>query len=109
VRDVAEIRASGRITLAVAEEGLERLGIDSRGLTQLDRMLLEALAKSPDRPMGLKSLGVAVGEEEDTIEDVYEPFLIQQGLVAKTPKGRELTAHGRELMGVARGGSGRMF
>lgn len=100
VRDVAEVRADGHITREVAEEGLARLGIDGTGLTSLDRQLIKVLALNGGGPVGLKTLSVAVGEEDDTIEEVYEPFLIQQGILAKTPRGRELTAHGRALAGL---------
>jgi Holliday junction DNA helicase RuvB len=100
VRDVAQVRGDGKITRAIAAEGLERLGIDERGLTALDRGIIGLLAKSGGGPVGLKTLAVAIGEEEDTIEDVYEPYLIQQGIILKTPRGRELTAHGRELAGL---------
>jgi Holliday junction DNA helicase RuvB len=100
VRDVAEVRAEGHITREVAEEGLARLGIDGTGLTSLDRQLIRVLALNGGGPVGLKTLSVAVGEEDDTIEEVYEPFLIQQGILAKTPRGRELTTHGRALAGM---------
>jgi len=100
VRDVAEVRGGGHITRSVAEEGLQRLGIDETGLTSLDRQLIKILAMNGGGPVGLKTLSVAVGEEDDTIEEVYEPFLIQQGILAKTPRGRELTAHGRTLAGL---------
>ena len=79
IRDLAQVRYNNSITGPVAEEGFAMLGIDNRGLTDLDRRILTCLAEHR-RPIGLKTLAVSVGEEESTIEDVYEPFLIQQHL-----------------------------
>ncbi|MCA8938469.1 MAG: Holliday junction branch migration DNA helicase RuvB [Planctomycetes bacterium] len=100
VRDVAQVLGEGKITRAIAEEGLARLGIDHHGLTALDRKIIDLLAKQGGGPVGLKTVAVAVGEEEDTIEDVYEPFLIQQGIIVKTPRGRELSPKGRQIAGM---------
>ncbi|MCK6439388.1 MAG: Holliday junction branch migration DNA helicase RuvB [Planctomycetes bacterium] len=97
VRDVAQVKGDGSITRDIAREGLLRLGIDEHGLTELDRQIIAAIARN-DGPAGLKTIAVAVGEEEGTIEDVYEPFLIQEGYVSKTPRGRTLTNSGRELL-----------
>jgi Holliday junction DNA helicase RuvB len=92
VRDFAQIRADGRITMRVAREALELLEVDERGLDEMDRRLLEALiTKYQGGPVGLGTLAVVVGEEAGTLEDVYEPFLIQQGLIKRTPRGREAT------------------
>jgi holliday junction DNA helicase RuvB len=90
LRDVAEVQGAGRITIAVAERGLDMLGIDAQGLTEMDRRILRCIAEQGG-PLGLKTIAVAVGEEEDTIEDTYEPHLIRMGLIRKTPRGRMLT------------------
>ena len=103
VRDVAEVRHSGVITTAVADEALELLEIDGSGLERFDRELLAAVAvKFGGGPVGLSTLAVALGEEAETIEDVYEPYLLQLGLLQRTPRGRMLTELGREQVGTAR-------
>jgi len=99
VRDVAEVQGRGTITAEIARAGLAMLGVDERGLDRMDRQILDALRKHGGGPVGLKTIAVTVGEEEDTIEEVYEPFLIQQGYVSKTPKGRTLGPAGWEVLG----------
>jgi Holliday junction DNA helicase RuvB len=99
IRDLAQVHYDNHISAAVAAEGLDMLGIDRAGLTEIDRRLLAALAAS-GRPVGLKTLAVTVGEEEHTIEDVYEPYLIQQGFLAKTPSGRVLNPSGYTHLGL---------
>ena len=99
IRDLAQVKYDNRISDAVADEGLKMLGIDNAGLTELDRRLLKTLGEN-SRPVGLKTLAISVGEEEATIEDVYEPFLIQSGLMSKTPQGRTLTDKGFDHMGL---------
>jgi Holliday junction DNA helicase RuvB len=99
IRDLAQVRYANRITKQVAEEGLAMLGIDAAGLTELDRRILKCLAKHR-RPVGLKTVAVTVGEDEATIEDIYEPFLIQSGFLIKTPTGRQLTTHGYQHLGL---------
>ena len=92
VRDFALIKADGRITLPVTREALRLLEVDERGLDEMDRRLLEALiSKYQGGPVGLNTLAVVVGEEADTLEDVYEPFLIQEGFLKRTARGREAT------------------
>jgi holliday junction DNA helicase RuvB len=92
VRDYAEVRGAGRIDEAVAREALELLEVDAAGLDRFDRDILHALcAKFGGGPVGLSTLAVAVGEEADTIEDVYEPYLLQQGFLMRTPRGRVAT------------------
>ena len=92
VRDFAEVRADGRVTGDIARSALTLFEVDPRGLDKLDRSLLSALCRSfGGGPVGLSTLAVAVGEETDTVEDVVEPFLIQQGLLARTPRGRVAT------------------
>lgn len=92
VRDYAEVRADGVVTGPVARAALELFEVDVRGLDKLDRWVLEVLCSNfAGGPVGLSTLAVAVGEETDTIEDVVEPFLIQQGFLARTPRGRVAT------------------
>jgi len=100
VRDVAEVRHAGAITLDVAREALELLEVDEVGLERTDRELLEAvLLKFGGGPVGLSTLAVTLGEESDTIEDVYEPYLLQLGFLQRTPRGRVITALGRGHLG----------
>jgi Holliday junction DNA helicase RuvB len=95
LRDVAEVQGEPGISMAVAERGLNMLGIDGMGLTEMDRRILRCL-RDLGGPQGLKTIAVSVGEEEDTIEDTYEPHLMRMGLVRKTPRGRTLTDKGLE-------------
>ncbi len=100
VRDVAEVRHEGVITCEVADEALRLLEVDEHGLERADRHLLEAIAgRFGGGPVGLSTLAVALGEEPDTIEDVYEPYLLQLGFIQRTPRGRVVTARGREHAG----------
>ncbi len=100
VRDYAQVRADGRITQAVAREALRMLEVDERGLDEMDRRMLETLiVKYGGGPVGLNTLAVAVGEEADTLEDVYEPYLIQEGFLKRTPRGREATPLARRHLG----------
>jgi Holliday junction DNA helicase RuvB len=92
VRDYAQVKADNRITRPVANEALAMLEIDLYGLDEMDKRLLEALTlKFNGGPVGLTNLAVAVGEEPDTIEDVYEPYLIQEGYMERTIRGRVAT------------------
>jgi Holliday junction DNA helicase RuvB len=92
VRDFAQVRAEGRITATVARDALALLDVDDAGFDRMDRALLLAIIdKFGGGPVGLETLAAAVGEERDTIEDVYEPYLIQEGFVARTPRGRVAT------------------
>jgi Holliday junction DNA helicase RuvB len=101
VRDVAQVRHAGAVTLEVAREALELLQVDGAGLEATDRELLAAIAhKFEGGPVGLSTLAVSLGEEPDTIEDVYEPYLLQLGFLQRTPRGRVITALGREHIGA---------
>ena len=101
VRDYAQVRAGNRVSKEVAAAALELLEIDPYGLDEMDKRLLEAmLFKFGGGPVGLGTLAVAVGEEADTIEEVYEPYLIQEGYLERTPRGRVATRLCRERMGV---------
>ncbi|HEY8584053.1 MAG TPA: Holliday junction branch migration DNA helicase RuvB [Capillimicrobium sp.] len=92
VRDFAEVRAAGVVTAAAADEALAMLEVDGLGLDRLDREILSAVCvKFGGGPVGLSTLAVAVGEEPDTVEDVYEPYLLQQGMLKRTPRGRVAT------------------
>jgi Holliday junction DNA helicase RuvB len=93
-RDYAEVRGSGTVTEGAAQAALELLEVDELGLDRLDRAILRAICeKFAGGPVGLSTLAVAVGEERDTIEDVYEPYLLQLGMLKRTPRGRIATAH----------------
>jgi Holliday junction DNA helicase RuvB len=101
VRDFAEVRASGVVTADAAGQALELLEVDHLGLDRLDRAILDAVcAKFGGGPVGLSTLAVTVGEEADTIEDVYEPYLLQQGMLKRTPRGRMATALAFEHLGL---------
>jgi holliday junction DNA helicase RuvB len=92
VRDYAQVRMEGVVSAAAAAAALELLEVDERGLDRLDREILSAICEKFDGgPVGLSTLAVAVGEEQDTIEDVYEPYLLQEGLIKRTPRGRAAT------------------
>jgi Holliday junction DNA helicase RuvB len=100
LRDFAEVLHEGTITLDVAKSGLERLGVDQLGLDEMDKKLLLTLVEKFDgRPVGLETLAAALGEEAGTIEDVYEPYLLQEGLLMRTPRGRIATARAWEHLG----------
>jgi Holliday junction DNA helicase RuvB len=102
VRDVAEVRHQGAITTAIAREALELLEVDEAGLERLDRELLRSIVEKYDGgPVGLNTLAAALGEEPDTIEYVYEPYLLQLGFIQRTPRGRTITALGRAHLGAA--------
>ena len=112
VRDFAEVRGSGHIDEDVAREALDLLEVDAAGLDRLDREILRAIVeKFGGGPVGLSTLAVAVGEESDTIEDVYEPYLLQQGYLMRTPRGRVATDAAFAHLGLEppRGGSQRLF
>jgi holliday junction DNA helicase RuvB len=95
VRDYAEVRGNGIVTAEVAQAALDLLQVDHEGLDRLDREILRAICeKFGGGPVGLSTLAVAVGEEQDTIEDVYEPYLLQRGLIERTPRGRAATRRG---------------
>jgi Holliday junction DNA helicase RuvB len=101
VRDYAEVRGAGHVDEGVAAEALDLLEVDAAGLDRLDREILRAICeKFGGGPVGLSTLAVAVSEEPDTLEDVYEPYLLQQGLIKRTPRGRVATAAAFEHLGL---------
>ncbi len=100
LRDYVDVKGDGEITLAMAEEGLRLLEVDPNGLDAVDHRLLQALYyRHQGGPAGLETLAAAIGEEGGTIEDVYEPYLLQQGYIQRTPRGRVLTAFACERLG----------
>lgn len=101
VRDYAQERARGRITREVAAAALELLEIDRRGLDEMDKRMLRVMAENyRGGPVGMSTIAVAVGEEAETLEEVHEPFLIQEGYLQRTPQGRVLTDKGYEAIGL---------
>jgi Holliday junction DNA helicase RuvB len=102
VRDYAEVRLDGIVGADAAQGALELLEVDEQGLDRLDREILRAICvKFDGGPVGLSTLAVAVGEEQDTVEDVYEPYLLQQGLIKRTARGRTATAAAFAHLGIA--------
>jgi holliday junction DNA helicase RuvB len=103
VRDVAEVRHAGAISLEIAQEALILHEVDEQGLERADRELLRAIVERfSGGPVGLSTLAVALGEEQDTVEDVYEPYLLQLGFIQRTPRGRVVTELGRAHLGAVR-------
>jgi Holliday junction DNA helicase RuvB len=101
VRDYAEVKADGRITAAIAAKALDMLSVDTLGLDHMDRKLLSAIIdKFSGGPVGLDNLAASVSEERDTLEDVIEPYLIQQGFIMRTPRGRVATEHAYRHFGL---------
>jgi Holliday junction DNA helicase RuvB len=102
VRDFAEVEADGVITQSVADESLKKLSVDGLGLDNLDRIILNTIIqKFSGGPVGLDTLATSVGEERDTVEDVYEPYLIQQGFLQRTPRGRTATRRAYDHLGLS--------
>lgn len=107
VRDFSQVRASGRIDAGTARDGLAVFGVDERGLDKVDRSILTALCSQfGGGPVGLSTLAISVGEQSETVEDVYEPFLIQQGFLARTPRGRVALAAAWEHLHLSPPSSG---
>jgi holliday junction DNA helicase RuvB len=101
VRDYAQVRGSGAIDVACADAALALMGVDDLGLDRLDRELLQAICGHfGGGPVGLSTLAVTVSEEADTIEDVYEPYLLQRGFIQRTPRGRVATPHAFRHLGL---------
>jgi len=107
VRDFAQVRYDGNVTEDIASEALAFFEVDHVGLDKMDLAILDTLVhKFSGRPVGLNTLAAAVGEEPDTLEDVYEPFLLQLGFLARTPKGRQATPRAYEHLGAPAPGEG---
>jgi Holliday junction DNA helicase RuvB len=101
VRDYAQVEADGVITREVAMQALEMLEVDEKGLDKMDRyIMLTIIEKFNGGPIGLDTLSAAVSEEKDTLEDVYEPFLIQRGYIKRTPRGRVATKRAYKHFGI---------
>jgi Holliday junction DNA helicase RuvB len=110
VRDYAQVRASGHITMEVARRALSLLEVDERGFDEIDRRLLRTIIeKFNGGPVGVASLAAAMSEERDAIEDIYEPFLIQIGFLDRTPRGRVATAKAYEYFGLDAPGKDRLW
>lgn len=107
VRDFAQVLGNGVIDLSITQHALRALNVDEYGLDEMDnRILLTIIDKFKGGPVGITTIATAVGEETGTIEEVYEPFLIQEGFIKRTPRGREVTAKAYEHLGRKHGGSG---
>jgi Holliday junction DNA helicase RuvB len=101
VRDFAQVKHQGRVTAPVADQALAMLEIDEHGLDEMDKRILETIVvKFGGGPVGLGSLAVAVGEEPDTLEEVYEPYLIMEGYLKRTPQGRVATELSYSRLGL---------
>jgi Holliday junction DNA helicase RuvB len=113
VRDFAQVKGSGEIDLDITKYGLKALNIDQHGLDEMDNRILSVIIdKFSGGPVGLNTISTAVGEESGTIEEVYEPFLIKEGYLKRTPRGREATEHAYRHLGKVFGGgemTGRLF
>lgn len=103
VRDFAQIKGSGKIDMAISQHALEALNVDKYGLDEMDnRILSTIIQKFKGGPVGITTIATAVGEESGTIEEVYEPFLIQEGYLMRTPRGREATERAYRHLGIAK-------
>ncbi|MEO8264431.1 MAG: Holliday junction branch migration DNA helicase RuvB [Ilumatobacteraceae bacterium] len=113
VRDYAEVRGDGTISVTTAQDGLKLFGVDGRGLDKVDRAILTAICRQfHGGPVGLSTLAISIGEQPETVEDMYEPFLIQQGMLARTPRGRIAMAAAYEHIGLtppSPGGTSSLF
>jgi len=112
IRDFAQVKGSGEIDIAITKYGLKALNIDQHGLDEMDNRILSVIIdKFSGGPVGLTTISTAVGEESGTIEEVYEPFLIKEGYLKRTPRGREATEHAYKHLGKQFGGdmTGRLF
>ena len=108
VRDYAEVRGDGSIDVTTARDGLTVFGVDSRGLDKVDRAILHSICKQfAGGPVGLSTVAISVGEQPETVEDMYEPFLIQQGFLARTPRGRIAMPSAWQHLGLGGGGPPR--
>ncbi len=108
VRDYAAVRADGQVDARTAEDGLVLFEVDQAGLDKVDRAILRAVVEKLDGgPVGLSTLSIAVGEEPETVEDAYEPFLLQLGFLQRTPRGRVATAAAYQHLGIDHGDAGQ--
>jgi Holliday junction DNA helicase RuvB len=107
VRDLAQVSGAPAIDAPLARDALARLGVDEHGLEEMDRRILQCLARSTGEPLGLKTVAAAVGETEDTIEEVFEPHLLRCGFVQKTARGRRITSAGKRALAGSTEGAPR--
>ena len=111
VRDFAQIKGNGTIDIEIARYALKALNVDAHGLDEMDNKILNTIIdKFKGGPVGLKTIATAVGEDEGTIEEVYEPFLIQEGFLMRTARGREVTENAYKHLGkIKTGGNPSLF
>ncbi len=110
VRDFAQIKGDGNITIGIAKYALEALNVDAHGLDEMDNKILSTIIdKFKGGPVGITTIATAVGESSETIEEVYEPFLIQEGFIMRTPRGREVTEAAYKHLGKLKGRTGELF
>jgi Holliday junction DNA helicase RuvB len=110
VRDFAQVIGNGVVDMAITEHALRALNVDKHGLDEMDNRILSCIIdKFKGGPVGITTIATAVGEETGTLEEVYEPFLIQEGFLQRTSRGREATAKAYEHLGKARGGANALF
>ena len=110
IRDFAQIKGNGSIDLDITKYGLNALQVDAHGLDEMDNKILTTLIdKFKGGPVGITTLATAVSENGETIEEVYEPFLIQQGFIVRTPRGREVTELAYKHLGRIKGNQGGLF
>ena len=111
VRDFAQIKGNGKIDIEIAKYALNALHVDKHGLDEMDNKILTTIIeKFKGGPVGISTLATAVGENAETIEEVYEPFLIQEGFIMRTPRGREVTDLTYKHLGRVKGASqGELF
>ena len=103
VRDFAQVRGTGRVDMAIARYALEALNIDRYGLDEIDnKILLTIIDKFKGGPVGITTIATAIGEDAGTVEEVYEPFLIKEGFIKRTPRGREVTDMAYKHLGRSR-------
>ena len=101
VRDFSQVKGNGSIDLEITQEALKALGVDPRGLESLDREILRVIIERfKGGPVGIDTIAASIGEERVTIEDVYEPYLIQEGFLHRTPKGRVVSALAYQHLGI---------
>jgi len=109
IRDFAQVKGNGTITLSIAQYGLQALNVDEHGLDEMDNRILNTIIeKFSGGPVGLTTIATAVGEESGTIEEVYEPFLIMEGYIKRTPRGREATELAFKHLGKTKPSGGKM-
>ncbi|MBM4136622.1 MAG: Holliday junction branch migration DNA helicase RuvB, partial [Nitrospira sp.] len=101
IRDFAQVKGDGRINISITKSSLLSLDVDERGLDDMDRKLLSTIIeKFNGGPVGVETIAASLREDKETIEDVYEPYLLQEGLLERTPRGRQATRHAYQHLGI---------